>query len=251
MVTNTTPWGTGWREKLELPPPDTREGGVIALAITFALVYFLLWVIQYNAMTALAFTVTSFSLLISLVAAFSLSGMVGADLSTFQRLELELARTVLAYAGTGTAPPSDAPLAGVWRAHVAAAEESRRMARAHAYALGLFTIAGVVALVATLLAGLGTVAHLQDLLGLAMLVEWLTFTFLIAGAAAVLYSIGYASPVAFYERLAPRRWHRNSGQQRAVEGAVGEVAWLAEFARSARDSRISPVGPSMLPSWRE
>jgi hypothetical protein len=234
-----------------LPPPDTREGAVIALATTFGLVYILLLVAQYNAMTGLAFVVTTFSLLASLIAAFALSGALGADIATYQRLELELARTVLAYVGTGTPPPSDAPLAGVWRAHVAAAEESRRMARAHAYALGLFTGAGVLSLAAVLLAGLGTVVHVQDVLGLGMFVEWFAFTFLIAGAASTLISVGYASPVPFYERLAPRRWHRNAGRQHAVEGAVSEVGWLSEFARGARESRISPAGRSMIPSWQE
>ena len=240
-----------WRSRLSPPAPDTQEGAVIALAAVFGLVYIVLLVGQYDRMTALAFPVASLSLVVSLLGAFALSAMLGGDISTFQRLELELARTVLAYAGSGSPPPSDAPLAGVWRAHVAGAEEYRRMGRAHAYALGLFSAAGVLSLAAVLLAGLGVATATQDAGGLAMLVEWFAFTFLAAAAGCVLLSVGYASSVSVYDTLAPRRWRRNAGRQEAVDGAVGEIAWLAEFSRGARESRISPSGPSVIPSWRE
>jgi len=224
---------------------------VIAVASAFALAYIVVFVAEYNAMTSFAFAITTFSLLAALVPAFALATMLGSDISAFQRLELELARTVLAYAASGTPPPSDAPLAGVWRAHVAGSEESRRMARAHAYALGLFSAAAVLALGATLLAGLGAVMGVQNVLGLGMFVEWFAFALLAAGAGSLLASIGYASPISIYEILVPRRWRRNGGRQRAVDGAIGEVAWLSEYARGARESKISPTGPSVIPSWRE
>jgi len=240
-----------WRARLTLPELDTREGVVLAFASTFALVYIVVLVAAYNAMTSLAFAITGFSLLASLIPAFALGTMLGDDITSFQRLELELARTVLAYVGSGSPPPSDAPLAGVWRAHVAGAEESRRMARTHAYALGFFTAAGAFALAATLLSGLGAVMGVQNVSGLGMFVEWFAFTLLAAGAGSILASVGYASSVPFYDTWVPRRWRRNAGRQKAVDGAVTEVAWLAEFARGARDARISPAGPSMIPSWRE
>ena len=221
------------------------------MAVGFALVYILLFVADYHVMTSLAFPVAALSLVTSLIPAFALSAMLGSDISTFQRLELELARTVLAYVGSGTPPVSDAPLAGVWRAHVAAAEESRRMARAHAYMIGLFSTAAVLALAASLLAGLGLVTTTENLLGLAMFVEWFAFTFLVAGAGAVLVTAGYSSPMPFYETLMPRRWRRNAGRQEAVDGAFSEIGWLAEYLRSARGSRMSPSGPSIIPSWRE
>lgn len=242
------------RDRLETPPPpDTREGAVLGVALLFGLVYILVLVAEYNAMTVgtFAFGVTALSLLVSLVAAFALSGMLGSDLSTFQRLELELARTVLAYVGSGTPPPSDSPLAGVWRAHVAGAEESRRMARAHAYGLGLFMWAGGLSLASSLLVGLGLVSGTADLIGLGMFVEWFAFTFLAGGAFAVLASAGYASPARFYETLAPRRWRRNAGRQQAIDGAVSEIAWLAEYSRGAREARVSPAGPSIIPTWHE
>ena len=241
----------GWSERFALPPPDTTEGAVFADAIAFGLIYVLLLVGAYGAMTSVAFAVTSLTLLIALIGSFALAGMLGHDIATFQRLELELARTVLAYVSSGSPPQSDAPLAGVWRAHVAAAEESRRMSRVHAYALGVFMTAGLLALASALIAGLGTVTFTRNLLGLGMLIEWFAFTLLIAGAGALVVTAGYASSVPAYERLAPRRWRRNAGRQVALDGAIGEVAWLAEFARGARESKISPGGPSVLPNWRE
>jgi hypothetical protein len=253
MPASSSSTPASWRERLSPPPPDSREGAVLAVASVFALVYILVFVAQYDTMTSFgfAFDITALSLLIGLISAFALSTMLGSDVSTYQRLELELARTVLAYVGSGTPPPSDAPLAGVWRAHVAAAEESRRMARAHAYGLGLFTLAGILSLGATLLVALGGVTVTQDVVGLGMFVEWFAFTFLAAGAGVVSVAVGYASPISVYDVFSPRRWRRNAGRQQAVEGAVSEIAWLSEFSRSARDSRISPAGRSMLPSWQE
>lgn len=226
---------------------------MIAAGVAFALVYLVVYVAQYNAMTGavFAFGVTALSLVVSVVAAFALSAMLGSDISTFQRLELELARTVLAYVGSGAPPPSDAPLAGVWRAHVAAAEEARRMGRAHAYGLGLFTWAGGLSLASALLVGLGVVTATANVTGLGMLVEWFAFTLLATGAFATLASVGYASPISFYDRFSPRRWRRNAGRQQAVDGAVSEIAWLSEYSRGARDARVSPAGPAFIPTWHE
>lgn len=241
----------GWRARLSPPPPDSREGVVLVAAGSLALVYVLLFVAQYDTMVRLAFSVTTLSLILSVVSAFALGVMLGSDISTFQRLELELARTVLAYVGSGTPPPSEAPLAGVWRAHVAAAEEARRMGRAHAYALGLFASAGLLSLGAALLSGLGTVTGTRDVSGLGMFVEWFAFAFLVAGAAAVVASVGYSAPVPFFENVAPRRWRRNAGRQQAVDGAVSEIAWLSEYSRGARAARASPSGPALIPGWQE
>lgn len=251
MPMNTESANGTLAERLALPPPDSAEGMVVALAVAAGLVYILLLVAQYPKMIDSAFEFTAFSLLVSLVAAFSLGSMMGSDVATFQRLELELARTVLAYASSGTPPQSDAPLAGVWRAHIGAAEESRRMARSHAYGLGLFSAAGLLSLTALLLGVFGTLTSNQDIRGLAMFVEWFAFVFLVAGAAAIMTTIGYSGSVPFYEMFSPHRWRRNSGRQVAVDGAVSEIAWLAEFSRGARESHISPRGPSVLPSWRE
>jgi hypothetical protein len=248
---NASSSSLAWVSTSELPALDSWEGAAFAAAVACGLVYILLLVGEYSAMIRIAFDVTALSLLVSLISGFALSAMLGSDISTYQRLELELARTVLAYVASGSPPASDAPLAGVWRAHVAASEEARRMARAHSYALGLFTVGGVLSLAALLLSSLGMVTSTPDVRGLGMLVEWFAFVFLVAGAVAVLASVGYTAPISAYERLAPRRWRRNSGRQQAVDGAISEIAWLAEFSRGARESRMSPGGPSIIPSWRE
>jgi hypothetical protein len=251
MSPDNQPDGGTWFDRLTPPPPDTREGAVFAATIAAGLVYILVFVAHYSTMTSIAFEVTAVSLVVSLIPAFALSAMLGTDISTFQRLELELARTVLAYAGSGTPPASDTALAGVWRAHVAGAEESRRMARAHAYALGMFMVAAALSLAASLLAGLGTVTRVSDVLGLAMFVEWFAFVFLVAGAGSVLSSAGYASAAPVFQSLVPRRWRRNAGRQEAVDSAFAEIGWLSEYARGARASRVSPAGPSGIPSWQE
>jgi hypothetical protein len=125
------------------------------------------------------------------------------------------------------------------------------MARAHAYSVGLFTWAGGLSLSSVLLVGLGVVSGTSDVIGLGMFFEWFAFTFLAAGAFAVLASAGYASSTRFYEGFAPRRWRRNAGRQRALDGAVSEIPWLSEYSRGAREARVSPAGPSIIPTWHE
>ncbi len=224
---------------------------MLALAFGLGLAYLVVFIADYNALVALALWVVPIALFAALVAAFALATMLGSDISNYQRLELDLSRTVLAYVSSGSPPPSDAPLAGVWRAYVGAAEESRRVARAHAYALGFFMVAALFALPATLLVGLGAVLAVQNLLGVGVFVAWFAFGFLAAGAVAVAGTVGYATPIPGFDRIAARRWRRNSGRQQAVEGALGEVSWLGEFVRGARESYVSPAGPSVIPSWRE
>lgn len=249
MATGSSAPGPSKLSSTPLPSPDSREGVVLAVAAGFAVVYVLVLVVDYRAMTDFAFEATTVSLIVSLIGAFALSGMLGADIATYQRFELELARTVIAYVSSGTPPAADTPLAGVWKAHVSGAEEYRRMARAHAYELGLFTWAALLSLAAVLLAGLGVVSGSRDVMGLGMLVEWPAFGFLIAAAGAVLATVGYSAAAPLYELLAPRRWRRNSGRPSALDGAVSEVAWLSEFAARIRDSRLGP-GAATAP-WKE
>lgn len=252
MHPTARPTESTWRSRPWLPPPDTPGGGVLALAFSLGLAYIIVFVAAYSTMTsALALWIAPISLFAGLLGAFALATMLGGDISAYQRLELDLSRTVLAYVGSGSPPPSDAPLAGVWRAYVAAAEESRRVARAHAYALGFFTLAALFALPATLLVGLGAVATTRSVVGLGLFVDWFAFAFLVAGAGAVALTVGYSNPVPGFERVAARRWRRNAGRQQAVDGALSEVSWLGEFVRGARESYVSTSGRSVLPSWRE
>lgn len=234
-----------------VPSPDTPGGGVLALAFTLGLAYVVLFIADYHAMTALAWWFAPITLFASLIGAFALGTMLGGDIAAYQRLELDLSRTVIAYVGSSSAPASDAPLAGVWRAYIGAAEESRRVARAHSYSLGFFLYAGWFALPASLLVALGLVTSTESLVGLGVFVAWFAFAFLVAAAGCIALTVGYSNPVPGFDRIAARRWRRNSGRQQAVEGALSEVPWLGEFVRGARESYISPAGPSVLPSWRE
>ncbi len=245
------PIGSRWTRTPSLPPPDSPGGAVLALAFGLGLAYIIVFIAEYNSLVSLALWVVPVALFATIIGAFATATMLGADINTFQRLELDLSRTVLAYVSSGSPPPSDAPLAGVWRAYVGAAEESRRMARAHAYALGFFVVAAWFALPATLLVGLGAVLAVQNLTGVGVFVAWFAFGFLVAGAVATAGTVGYSTAVPGFDRIASRRWRRNSGRQQAVEGALGEVSWLGEFVRGARESYVSPAGPSIIPSWRE
>jgi hypothetical protein len=242
---------SSWFRTPHLPASDTPGGTILAFAFGLAVIYLVVFVSDYSAMTSLALWIAPIALFAALVGAFALGTMLGADIATYQGLELDLSRTVLAYVGAGTPPASDAPLSGIWRAYVGAAEESRRMARAHAYALGFFVAAGLFALPGTLVVGLGAVAASQDLLGFGLFLLWFAFGFLVAGAGNVVLSVGYSNPVPGFDRIAARRWKRNAGRQQAVDGAYSEVAWLGEFVRGARESYVHPAGPSVIPSWRE
>ncbi len=239
-----------WRGSGGLPAPDAPGGMALALAMGLTLVYALVLVAEYSAMTTLAWWVTSLTLVLAVVGAFSLSSMLGNDIASFQRLELDLARTVLAYVGSGAAPASDAPLSGVWRAYVGAAEESRRVARSHAYALGPFVGGGLIALAAVLVVGLGLVTSATSVIGVALILELFAFFLLFAGVGVLVSTAGYSGPVPGFDFGAARRWRRNAGRQNAVDGALSQVPWLAEFARSARESRVQPKGPSAIPGWR-
>ncbi len=240
-----------WKQSGGVPKPDTPGGMVLALALGLSLAYVLLFAADFHAMAAVAWIVTSVSLVLAVIGAFSLANMLGHDIGSYQRLELDLARTVLAYSNSGSAPASDAPLSGVWRAYVGAAEESRRMARTHAYALGPFIAAGALSLGAALISGLALVTSTLNVAGFAMFVELFAFAFLVIGAGSILLTVGYASPVAGFNVFAARRWRRNSGRQQAVEEAVGGIPWLAEFIRSVRESYVEPIGPTVVPGWRD
>lgn len=240
-----------WKESGGAPPPDTPGGLALAAGFAAGLIYILLLVADYNAMTALAWSVTSLSILIAVVGAFALATMLGSDIAAYQRLELDLARTALAYVGSGSAPAPDTPLAAVWRAYVGASEESRRVARSHAYGLGLFLAAGVLSLPAVLLTALGILTSAQNVIGLGMLIELFAFFALVVGAGTLLATVGYSGPVPGFELIAARRWKRNRGRADAVRSSFSDIPWLAEFARGAHESRLEPSGPSVLPSWRD
>ena len=226
----------GW----ELPPPDSPGGLALGVTALFAVVYALLLVAQYNEMVALARFIYTISLIVGAVGTFALATMLGSDIATYQRLELDLARTVLSHLSTNAAPAPDAPMAGVWRAYVAVADESRRVARVHAYAFGPFLWGTLLSLAAALLGALGLTTHVSDVVGVSLLVEFFGFSLLLAGGAALVLTVGYADTVPGFDRISAHRWRRNASRLPAVEEALSGVAWLPEFHRGVRESRTDP-----------
>jgi len=209
----------------------------VAIALLFGIVYLLLLVAVNPAMDAIAWWITSITLIAGVVGTLGLASMIGTDISTYQRLDLDLARTVIAHTSTNTAPAPDTPMAGVWRAYVTVADESRRVARVHAYAFGPFLWGTLAALAAALLVGLGTVTTTTNLVNLGLLLEFVGFLLLLIGAAAILLTVGYSDTVDGFDGWASRRWRRNAARLPAVEEAISSVPWLPEFHRGVRESR--------------
>ncbi|MGP8078827.1 MAG: hypothetical protein ACLQC7_08510 [Thermoplasmata archaeon] len=228
-----------------LPPPDSPGGSALAVGFLFGAVYAVLLVAEYNTMVALAWWVTSISLAVGVVGTFALATMLGGDIATYQRLDLDLARTVIAHLGTNTSPQPDAPLAGVWRAFVTVADESRRVARVHAYAFGPFLWGTLLSLGAALLTGLGLITSTNNVVGIGLLIEFVGFTLLLVGGAALVLTVGYSNPVEGFDRIAAHRWRRNSTRLPAVEEALSSVPWLPEFHRGVRESRTDPTDSTL------
>jgi hypothetical protein len=237
------------RGSLTLPPPDTPGGLAIAGAFSLVLVYAILLVGVYPSMVAWAPWIATLSLLVGVVAVFGLATMLGNDISSFQRLDLDLAETILA-APSGGPPQPEAPLAGVWRAYVTTSEESRRVARVHAYAFGPFLVGTILSVASILLVGLGTTVTTTNVVALGLVVEAFAWLFLFAGAGALVLTVGYGAPVPGFDFFAAKRWRRNAARHPAVDEALASVPWLREFHRGTEGSRPS-TGSTILPTWLE
>ncbi|MFY9717417.1 MAG: hypothetical protein WAK40_05730 [Thermoplasmata archaeon] len=246
-----TPAAPAWAPRprslaaISLPPPDSPGGLAVATASLFALVYALLLVAEYNGMLSLSAWVVTTPLIVGAVGTFALATMLGGDISTYQRLDLDLARTVIAHLSENKSPEPDAALAGIWRAYVTVADESRRVARVHAYAFGPFLWGTLFSLGAALVVALGLLTSTLDLVGLGLLIELVGFTLLLVGGAALVLTVGYATPVDGYDRLAAHRWRRNAARLPAVEEALSSVPWLPEFHRGVRESRTDPTDSTL------
>jgi hypothetical protein len=223
-----------------LPPSDSPGGAAVAVAAFLAIVYALLLVGLYSAMLATAWWIVSLSLVVGVVGTFSLGTMLGTDIATFQRLDLDLARTVTSHRRSNDAPPPEAALAGIWRAYITVADESRRVARVHAYSFGPFFAGTLLSLGAALLVGLGTITGTPDAIGLGAAVELPAFAFLVLAGLVLALTVGYSDTIHGLDRWAPRRWRRNSARLPAIEEALTSVPWLPEFHRGVRESRPAP-----------
>jgi len=229
-----------------MPPPDSPGGSAIAITSLFVVVYAILMLSEYRAMTATAVYIATTALLSGVVGTFALATMLGNDVATFQRLELDLSRTIIAHLGSNDAPGPEAPLAGVWRAYIAVADESRRVARVHAYAFGPFLWGTLLSLAAALVASLGLLTSSMNVSGVALLIELFGFALLLIGAGALVLTVGYSNDVPGYDRFAAGRWRRNSARLPAVEDALASVPWLPEFHRGVRESRTDPSDSTLM-----
>lgn len=235
---------------ITLPPPDTPGG--LAFAGTFAvlLVYGVVLVAAYPAMLVLSPWILTTALLVGVIATFGLATMLGGDIAEFQRLDLDLAETVLGTTPASGPPAPEAPLAAVWRAYVTTSEETRRVARVHAYAFGPFLLGTGFSVVAVLLDGLGIVSFTNNMVGIALVVEFFGLFLLFLGGMALALTVGYGSTVPGFDFLASKRWRRNRTRHPAVDEALSSVPWLREFHRGTRESRPL-TGSTLLPSWLE
>jgi len=230
---------------MNLPPPDSPGGAAFAIAFAAGLVYLIVFMAAYPGMAASGLWLTTTALIAGAIGTFALGGMLGTDIATYQRLELDVARTVLAHLNANDAPTPEAPLGGVWRAYVTVADESRRVARVHAYAFGPFLWGTVVSLAAALVAGLGAVTRTANTTGFGVFIGLFGFSLLILGAASLVLTVGYADEVVGFHRFAARRWRRNSTRLPAVEDALSGVPWLPEFHRGVRESRTTPESSTL------
>jgi hypothetical protein len=241
-----------WKQRgtFSVPPPDTPGGLAIAGGIALAIVYLIVVLSVYSNMLAFSWSIVFSSLVVGFIGTFGLAMMLGTDIALFQRLDLDLAETILSVTPYGAAPAPEAPVAGVWRAYVTTSEEARRVARVHAYAFGPFLVGTVISLAASLLVGLGLVSTTNNVIGLALVLETFGLVALFVGGVTLLLTVGYASPVPGFDFLAAKRWRRNATRAHAIDEALTSVPWLREFHRGTRESRPSS-GSMIVPEWFE
>lgn len=224
-----------------LPPPDSRAGLAFLGAFFLGVVYVVVYVGQYSALTAEAPWVVGLTLVLSVVVTFFLVSMIGSDRARAADFELEFSRTVEAHLAAGETLVEASPLGGILGEYARVAHEQRRMAREHAYAVGPAVYSTGFAVFATLLVGLAYAIGVDpNTLGLAMLVELGAFFFLVLSAAILVLSVGRTSDVPEFDVLVLRRWSRVGDSSFAFRHALGEVPWAAHV----------PL-PTNPPLWQE
>lgn len=224
-----------------LPPPDSRAGLALIGAIFLGVVYIVVFVAQYSALSAEAPWVVGLNLILSVVVAFSLVSMISSDRARAADFELEFSRTVEAHLAAGETLVQASPLGGILAEYARVAHEERRAAQEHACAAGpAIYSAGLAALAACLVGLAYAIGADPNTLGLAMLVELGAFFFLVLTTAMLVLSVGRRSDVPEFHALIPRRWARISDASFPFTHSLGEVPWAAQAP--------VPVNP---PLWQE
>jgi len=241
MATNQRPNATPQPRRPLLPPPDSRAGLALIGAIFLGVVYLIVLVSQYSALSAEAPWVVGLNLILSVFVAFSLVSMIASDRARAADFELEFARTVQAHLAAGETLIQASPLGGILAEYARVAHEQRRAAREHAYAAGPAIYSAGLSAFAALLVGLAYAIGIDpNTLGVAMLVELGGFFFLVLTTAILVLSVGRGADVPEFHSFVPRRWARVTEPSFPFTHSLGDVPWAAQAP--------VPVNP---PLWQE
>ncbi|HYB79502.1 MAG TPA: hypothetical protein VEG66_07080 [Thermoplasmata archaeon] len=224
-----------------LPPPGSRGGLALIGAIFFGVVYLIVLVSQYSALSAEAPWVVGLNLVISVIVTFFLVSMIASDRARAADFELEFARTVQAHLAAEETLVQSSPLGGILSEYARVAHEQRRAAREHTYAAGPAIYSAGFATLAACLVGLAyAIGADANTLGVAMLVELGGFFFLVLATAILVLSVGRGADVPEFHALVPRRWAKVTEPSFPFTYSLGEVPWAAQAP--------VPVNP---PLWQE
>ena len=212
-----------------LPAPDSPGGLAILASLVLGVVYLLLLVGAYSALSSMALWFVSLNLLLAVVTAFFLVSMVSSDTARATEFELEFARSVQAHLAAGETLVESSPLGGILREYARAAGDARRSAREHAYAAGPATWSALLAVTATLLVGLAYVGGaIPNVIGVALVFELVAFVLLALSAGVLGFSVGRSGDVVGFDVLVLRRWARVAHPSFPFTHALTEVPWAVE-----------------------
>jgi hypothetical protein len=241
MSPDSTPLAASRFRGVGLPPPDTPGGFAIFGAIVLGIVYALVFVGAYSALSAEALWVVTLTLVLGVVVSLSLVSMIGSDRARATQFELEFARTIQAHLAAGETIVEASPLGGILSEYARAAVEQRHAAREHIYAATPVLYSTALAVLASLLVGLAYVgAGVPNLIGLALFFELGAFFLLALAAGTMVLSVGRSADVAAYDAFTLRRWSRVARPSFPFTHALTEVPWAAEIA-----------GPAVPSAWQE
>lgn len=212
-----------------VPEPDTPEGRVLVYALVVSIAYILFLVVDSTTLANQSGSFIQLPLILGTIMSFTLGVLLGADYARARHFELELARTVSVHSDAGQLPEEDSPLGRVLKEYARAADEHRRYARAHAYAVGPAIWGSLCALAATVSWGFSVGSGATWLAYLALVIEIPAFALLVLSVSIAGTAVGLFRPVPGFDGLTPRRWRRFAEKVPAVEEAVHTCPWLEEF----------------------
>ena len=235
-----------------VPPPDSREGMALVVALIVGVVYVLLLVGINTPLADLDWLWVPLVLILGTIISFNIGSRLGSDEGHTRLVELELARTVAVHSGSGQVPEQNSPLGRVLQEYARAADESRRRSRVHVYAAGPAMWGGAFALCAAVLWGLGWTPGTDWLNYLAVVVEWPAIVLLFYAVTVLAFRIGWEGDVTHFAALTPRHWRRHNDHREAIDETIASLPWLKEaFAPSASPARPHSSAVASGSPWSE